>query len=246
MSDDQKEKDSLKSAERAGESRAAGDSKVTREVGSIGSTIMDAIAKKRTNASSGSLDESQDHSLEIDFGGHIESRLNHMPKPIAPSELSRKASDNLLAPVQDLLAPQDLTIARDELKRLADAAILKPNERKQFTTDMDNFEKSFSERSHMGAMEKQREMANTYAQLSRLLSADSDVLARYPECKQQPGDTPWRVQVAEQLMHQVAEPFTISQGNLAICATASLQVREHYREPAAVARLVTDVVLTGK
>jgi hypothetical protein len=163
MSDDQKEKDSLKSAERAGESRAAGDSKVTREVGSIGSTIMDAIAKKRTNASSGSLDESQDHSLEIDFGGHIESRLNHMPKLIAPSELSRKASDNLLAPVQDLLAPQDLTIARDELKRLADAAILKPNERKQFTTDMDNFEKSFSERSHMGAMEKQREMANTAA-----------------------------------------------------------------------------------
>jgi hypothetical protein len=246
MSDDQKEKDSFKSAERAGESHSAGDRKVSREVGSIGSTIMDAIAKKRTNASSGSLDESQDHSLEIDFGGHVESRLNHMPKPIAPSELARKVSDNLLAPVQDLLAPQDLTIARNELKRLADAAISRPNEQKQFSADLDNFEKNFSARSHMGAMEKQREMANTYAQLSRLLSADSDVLARYPECKQQPGDTLWRVQVAEQLMHQVAEPFTISQGNLAICATASLQVREHYREPAAVARLVTDVILTGK
>ncbi|MBP9091748.1 hypothetical protein KBI23_12050 [bacterium] len=246
MSDDQKEKDSLKSAERAGESQGVGDGKVSREVGSIGSTIMDAIAKKRTNASSGSLDESQDHSLEIDFGGHVESRLNHMPKPIAPSELARKGSDNLLAPVQDLLAPQDLTIARDELKRLADAAILKPNELRQFSADLDNFEKNFSARSHMGAMQKQREMANTYAQLSRLLLADSDVLARYPECKQQPGDTLWRVQVAEQLMHQVAEPFTISQGNLAICATASLQVREHYREPAAVARLVTDVILTGK
>lgn len=139
-----------------------------------------------------------------------------------------------------------MTIARDELKRLADTAISRPNEQKQFTTDMDNFEKNFSARGHMGAMEKQREMANTYVQLSRLLSADSDVLARYPECKQQPGETPWRVQVAEQLVHQVAEPFTISQGTLAICATASLQVREHYREPAAVTRLVTEVMLTGK
>lgn len=169
MSDDQKEKDSLKSAERAGESQGVGDGKVSREVGSIGSTIMDAIAKKRTNASSGSLDESQDHSLEIDFGGHVESRLNHMPKPIAPSELARKVSDNLLAPVQDMLAPQDLTIARDDLKRLADAAILKPKELRQFSIDLDNFEKNFSARSHMGAMEKQRETANTYAQLSHLL-----------------------------------------------------------------------------
>ena len=58
MSDDQKEKDSLRSAERAGESLGVGDGKVSRELGSIGSTIMDAIAKKRTNASSGSLDES--------------------------------------------------------------------------------------------------------------------------------------------------------------------------------------------
>ncbi|CAN5149818.1 hypothetical protein BH11CYA1_BH11CYA1_51210 [soil metagenome] len=45
------------------------ETKAAREVGSIDSTIMNLIAKKRTNSSSGSLDESQDHSLEIDFGG---------------------------------------------------------------------------------------------------------------------------------------------------------------------------------
>jgi hypothetical protein len=234
------------------------ETKAAREVGSIDSTIMNLIAKKRTNSSSGSLDESQDHSLEIDFGGSIESRKNRLPsellaqakeptlfKPMRiPSIEVRRPSDTP-APLRDLTAPYDLINNRNELKRLVAAKIQSPSERKQFLDDIDHFEANFDQRSTKSATGKLREMADTYTQLSRLLSADSDVLAQYPQCQLKEGETPWRVRVAEQIIHQAAEPFTISQGKLAVCAAASLEVREYYREPAAVARLVTDVLLTG-
>ncbi|MFA7337068.1 MAG: hypothetical protein WC028_09815 [Candidatus Obscuribacterales bacterium] len=236
------------------------ESKAAREVGSIDSTIMNLIAKKRTNSSSGSLDESQDHSLEIDFGGSVESRKNRlpsellaqakeptvfkpMPMPLPPAELLRPG--DTMAPIADLTAPSDLINNRTELKRLVEAKIQSPSEQKQFFDDVAHFESNFEQRSTKSATGKLREMADTYAQLSRLLSADTDALAKYPQCQLKEGETPWRVRVAEQIIHQAAEPFTISQGKLAICAAAALEVREYYREPAAVARLVTDVLLTG-
>lgn len=236
------------------------ETKAAREVGSIDSTIMNLIAKKRTNSSSGSLDESQDHSLEIDFGGSIESRKNRlhsellaqakeptafkpMPMPLPPVELHRPS--DAMAPIADLAAPSDLINNRTELKRLVAEKIHSPSEQKQFLDDIEHFEGNFEQRSCKNATAKLREMADTYAQLSRLLSADTDALAKYPQCQLKEGETPWRVRVAEQVIHQAAEPFTISQGTLAVCAAAALEVREYYREPAAVARLVTDVLLTG-
>lgn len=234
------------------------ESKAAQEVGSIDSTIMNLIAKKRTNSSSGSLDESQDHSLEIDFGGSVESRKNRLPsellaqakeptvfKPVPiPSMEVRRPSD-APATLTDLTAPSDLINIRSEMKRLVADKIQSPSERKQFLDDIDHFEANFAQRSSRSATGKLREMADTYTQLSRLLSADSDVLAQYPQCQLKEGETPWRVRVAEQIIHQAAEPFTISQGKMAVCTAASLEVREYYREPAAVARLVTDVLLTG-
>jgi hypothetical protein len=226
------------------------ESKAAREVGSIDSTIMNLIAKKRTNSSSGSLDESQDHSLEIDFGGSVESRKNRlpsellaqakeptvfkpMPMPLPPAELLRPG--DTMAPIADLTAPSDLINNRTELKRLVEAKIQSPSEQKQFFDDVAHFESNFEQRSTKSATGKLREMADTYAQLSRLLSADTDALAKYPQCQLKEGETPWRVRVAEQIIHQAAEPFTISQGKMAVCAAASLEVREYYLEPAAVA-----------
>lgn len=283
------------------------ENKAAREVDSIDSTIMNLIAKKRTNSSSGSLDESQDHSLEIDFGGSVESRKHRLPsevlaqameptvfkpmpmpfpvpkhdlptptphlelpKPMAvplphpeqprptptpiphiefpkptPSLEVRRPSD-ALAPLADLTAPSDLTNCENELRRLVGEKIQNPAEQKQFLNDMKHFKTNFEQRSTKSATEKLQEIADTYTQLSRLLSADSDILTKYPQCQLKEGETPWRVRVAEQIIHQAAEPFTISQGTLAVCAAASLEVREYYREPAAVARLVTDVLLTGR
>ncbi len=265
MSEDFKKKDSdqqTEGPENRPEKRHEGrpESKAAREVGSIDSTIMNLIAKKRTNSSSGSLDESQDHSLEIDFGGSVESRKNRlpselltqakeptvfkpMPMPLPPAELLRPG--DTMAPITDLTAPSDLINNRTELKRLVADKIQSPSERKQFLDDIDHFESNFEQRSTKSATAKLREMADIYTQLSRLLSADTDELAKYPQCQLKQGETPWRVRVAEQIIHQAAEPFTISQGTLAVCAAAALEVREYYREPAAVARLVTDALLTG-
>ncbi|MDP3510217.1 MAG: hypothetical protein Q8T09_19760 [Candidatus Melainabacteria bacterium] len=234
------------------------ESKAAREVGSIDSTILNLIAKKRTNSSSGSLDESQDHSLEIDFGGSVESRKNRLPsellaqakeptvfKPMPIPAMEVRRTGDAPAPLADLTAPTDLINSRTELKRLVADKIQSPSERKQFLDDMDHFEANFDQRSSKTATGKLREMADTYAQLSRLLSADTEILAKYPQCQLKEGETPWRVRVAEQIIHQAAEPFTISQGKLAVCAAAALEVREYYREPAAAARLVTDALLTG-
>ncbi|MFA7337075.1 MAG: hypothetical protein WC028_09850 [Candidatus Obscuribacterales bacterium] len=234
------------------------ESKAAREVGSIDSTIMNLIAKKRTNSSSGSLDESQDHSLEIDFGGSVESRKNRLPnellaqakeptvfKPMPIPATEVKRSGDVLASLADLTARTDLINSSNELKRLVADKIQSPIERKQFLDDIGHFEANFEQRSCKSSTGKLREMADTYAQLSRLLSADTDILAKYPQCQLKEGETPWRVRVAEQIIHQAAEPFTISQGKMAVCTAASLEVREYYREPAAVARLVTDVLLTG-
>jgi hypothetical protein len=234
------------------------ETKAAREVGSIDSTIMNLIAKKRTNSSSGSLDESQDHSLEIDFGGSVESRKNRLPsellaqakeptvfKPVPIPSMELRRPSDAPAALSDLTAPSDLINNRNELQRLAAEKIQSQNELNQFLLDIKHFETNFAQRSSRSATGKLREMADTYTQLSRLLSADSDVLAQYPQCQLKEGETPWRVRVAEQIIHQAAEPFTISQGKLAVCAAASLEVREYYREPAAVARLVTDVLLTG-
>ncbi|MBP9091940.1 hypothetical protein KBI23_13020 [bacterium] len=264
MSEDFKKKDSdhqTEGPENRPENRHEGrpENKAAREVSSIDSTIMNLIAKKRTNSSSGSLDESQDHSLEIDFGGSVESRKNRLPsellaqakeptvfKPMPIPSIEVRRPGDAPTPLTDLTAPSDLINSRTELKRLVEAKIQSPSERKQFLDDIDHFEANFDQRSGKSSTGKLREMADTYAQLSRLLSADTDILAKYPQCQLKEGETPWRVRVAEQIIHQAAEPFTISQGKLAVCAAASLEVREYYREPAAVARLVTDVLLTGK
>lgn len=91
------------------------ETKAAREVGSIDSTIMNLIAKKRTNLSSGSLDESQDHSLEIDFGGSVESRKNRLP-----SELLAQAKEPTVfkpMPVPKLELPTPTPIPHLELPK---------------------------------------------------------------------------------------------------------------------------------
>ncbi len=225
------------------------ESDAVREMRNSGAAVMKSLLEKTTNRSSGSLDESQEKSLEIDMGGgHILSRKN----PIAGSADGVRPVE--IGPLAQLSAPAEIAKAgltelpaeRQTLKELAEAKIENPKERAQFILDMENFERDFTARSVKAPADKEQEIANTYAQLGRLLSADSDVLARYPECKLPPGKAPWRVQVAEQILHQAAEPTSIDQGVLAVCETSSLQVRLYYRDPASIARLVTDVLLDGK
>jgi hypothetical protein len=225
------------------------ESDAVREMRNSGAAVMKSLLEKTTNRSSGSLDESQERSLEIDMGGgHILSRKSPTAGP------ADRAGPVEIGPFAQLSAPSEiaqvsltkLPAERQTLKELAQAKIENPKELSQFMLDMENFERDFTARSVKAPADKEQEIANTYAQMGRLLSADSDVLARYPECKLPPDKAPWRVQVAEQIIHQAAEPTSIDQGVLAVCETSSLQVRLYYRDPASIARLVTDVLLDGK
>jgi hypothetical protein len=236
------------SVNRTGDDKS--EAKGLKEVGSIGAFVMKSIAEKRTNASSGSLNDGcDDGSIEIDFGGHVESRKSRGAKELIAQAIEPAAfrpTPVRVVEARDNQAPFDLINNRKTLTELAEKCMANSDDKKQFFKDIATFESDFVQRSHKDGPAKLREMANTYEQISRLLSAEHDVLGRYTECNQKPADTPWRVQVAQQVMHQAAEPFSISQGPQAICSVASLEVREYYREPAAVSRLVSDVVLTGK
>ena len=184
----------------------------------------------------------------------ITQELSKQPQPpanppefrIQPKEKNGQVeSDQPTQPKDPVFAPIELINRRTELQSLIEQKIANPKEREQFISDMRKFESDFKERSTKSEADKHFEMANTYRQVSRLLSADTDVLSRYPQCKQSSSETPWRVQAAEQIMHQAAEPTSVDQGVLAVCPTAALQVRQYWRDPSAVAKLVTDVLLTG-
>jgi hypothetical protein len=76
MTDDTKHKIGDKSAQ-PGDGAHKLDNPETKELVNAGGTAMRGIESTRTNKSSGSFDESQEMSIEIDFGnGHRESRRN--------------------------------------------------------------------------------------------------------------------------------------------------------------------------
>jgi hypothetical protein len=181
--------------------------------------------------------------------------LYPVPSPILHSE---KAQDSMtvgdsLAPVDEkskegdaLLNRSSFVAQKEQLQELVNQKIANPQEREQFLGDMASFEKHFSERSFKGDNEKLDEMAKTYTQLCRLLTAEQDVLDRYADrFKPAPDVPPMRIQAAEQIIFHAADPSTVDQGRRAVCPTAALQVRQYHRDPASVARLVADVVLTG-
>lgn len=179
-----------------------------------------------------------------------------LPKPLEnwspPVPASTPTGDSLVPEferrkeAETLLDRSSFMTQKEQLQELVTQKIASPQEREQFLSDMASFEKHFSERSFKGDNEKLDEMAKTYNQLCRLLTAEHDVLDRYTDrFKPAPDVTPMRIQAAEQVIFHAADPTTVDQGRRAVCPTAALQVRQYHRDPASVARLVADVVLTG-
>lgn len=183
-------------------------------------------------------------------------RLYGRGTPILHSEKRQDSTPvgDSLAPVGEkskegdaLLSGSSFFAAKEQLQEVVNQKIASPQECEQFLSDMASFEKHFTERSFKGDNEKLDEMARTYAQLCRLLTAEHDVLDRYADqFKQAPDTAPMRIQVAEQIIFHAADPTTVDQGRRAVCPTAALQVRQYHRDPASVARLVADVVLIGR
>lgn len=91
-----------------------------------------------------------------------------------------------------------------------------------------------SKQAHERAM---KEMAGTYEATARLLEKKSTV----------PGVTDQvRANAAEQILRHAAEPSKIDQGCYNTCALQGTESRLYNKAPAEVAKMITDVTLTGK
>ena len=149
----------------------------------------------------------------------------------------------------EILKDPDLREKRERLEKLANEKISDPENRERFFKDMKTFENRLSKADWMSPAETLKQMGDTYESLSKLFSADSDVLDKLPPSGVKPNTTNpdnYRTQAAEQIMHQAADPTRIDQGRQATCPTAALQIRQFTRTPAHAARLISDVMLTGK
>ena len=171
-----------------------------------------------------------------------------LPAPeLSKAEKQTSEMQLLLAGQKEKQDAEDvLNQSKHTLEVNARAVITNKTECDQFLADMRDFEKGYVERTPLDRAKALLEIAETYKQVDRLLTATSDAIPRTKESAQKPGDTPWRVQIAEQIMHHAADPSSVSQGVLAVCTTSALQIRQYYRSPSAVARLVCDVTLSGK
>ncbi len=169
------------------------------------------------------------------------------PQPIDYAELARKSREQSEASLkEELSARETLNQSKHTLEVNARAVITNKTECDQFLADMRDFEKGYVERTPLDRAKALLEIAETYKQVNRLLTASSDAIPPEAGKLQKLHGTEWRVQAAEQIMHHAAVPTSVTQGPLAVCGTEALQVRHYYREPSSIAKIVSDVILTGK
>lgn len=124
-----------------------------------------------------------------------------------------------------------LDVEKPRLEKLAEANFAEPRQRQRFTEMMQKFE----DRARRAGVSDQ-EIADTYHQINRLITAGSE--APIPQGQ--------RVRLAEQILQQAGAPTSIDQGFNNTCNVATVEARIFSREPSEAARLITDVATTGK
>jgi len=136
-------------------------------------------------------------------------------------------------------AAKNLAVQRVKLEVVAAAKISDPKELKQFFADVDSFVHRYPPGYlKISSEDAKMEIIKAFTQIDKLLEAET---SRLPQPEEQN-----RIQVAEQLMHHIADPTSVDQGPFPVCQFESLQDRQMLRNPAEAARLVTDIALTGE
>lgn len=125
---------------------------------------------------------------------------------------------------------KDLHTEKAKLEHLADKHIVRPTERKHFKEAMAAFER----RASFQHISKE-DIAETYAQISRVLTVDSnDPFERR------------HVRTAIGIMDAAALPTMSDQGGKNTCNVTTIENRLFTRQPAEAARVVADILTTGK
>ncbi len=182
--------------------------------------------------------------------------VSELPKPAppAPPETFKapRPEDLLLTRLRlDQEGKQELQKERTALEKIAKEKISDQTAREQFLTDMSGFQERYLHSNFKGSEgDKSKEVARAFHEINRMLTAPSSEIdnqvKQLPASAQAKYQQPWQVIVAEQFMRHACDPTTVDQGMRAVCPTQALQVREYHREPASVARMLTDVILTGQ
>jgi hypothetical protein len=119
---------------------------------------------------------------------------------------------------------------RDKLVQSASKEITSPEAMKQFQQDA----RDFGSRAELAGLSP-ADISATYEQVGRLLNGSGS----NPLTREQ------RLELAEQVMHQAANPSLISQGEYNTCNVTTIESRTYSKYPAAAAKLVADVALDG-
>jgi len=160
-------------------------------------------------------------------------------------EIIRGSSSHALTNQADRSLPQ-LSIDGHELNGHGQTAHPEPaKERlmkkldKTFGTDLSDslkgYMNSFEKRATANQLSK-HEVAETYQQINRILSATGDK----PLTEEQ------RKQVVKETLRHCGEPEIISQGQHNTCNVTAVQVRAYALHPSKAAKLVADVATTGE
>lgn len=136
-----------------------------------------------------------------------------------------------------LIQDEAVQVAHEKLHELADRHIVDQAEKTKFEVDMARFEDRARIRNIAYTA-----VIETYKQISRLLEAPvpgfGDRALRAPVNK--------RLQLAQELMAQAAEPKTVCQGTFSRGSLAAIEHHVYMADPAKICRLVVDIALTGK
>ncbi len=124
----------------------------------------------------------------------------------------------------------DVRVAHAKMHDLAEAKIKDPAERAKFEADMARFEARARERGL-----SPEEVSKTYGEIGKLMEATTGAV---PENR--------RIQLAQQVMSQAADPRIIDQGDKNTCNVTAVEAMIYTTDPSKAANLVTQVALTGK
>ncbi len=124
----------------------------------------------------------------------------------------------------------DVRVAHAKLHDLAEAKIKSPTERAKFEADMAHFEARAKQRGL-----SDEEVRKTYGEIGKLMEAQQGAV-----------NAERRVQLAQQVMSQAADPRIIDQGNHNTCNVTSMESLVYAKEPSKAANLVAQVALSGE
>jgi len=161
------------------------------------------------------------------------------------SKLADKAAE--LLKQTDTLSRQQLDLAEKRLMANSEK-IGNEKERALFVADVKHFEVNYLNRSGKKPNDSVSDMTSAMNNIAKIMESESTVLgdATLRSAQTRPEDTSFRLRLAEEVLHHCADPTNIDQGQRPVCMVESLQIRQYWRDPAAVSQLVSETFLTGK